>query len=70
MEKTGETITTIYEGLMRRFFQDRSLIPKGNLVEVRFEDLERDPLGEVARIYRMLDLPGYVTAEGGAGASG
>jgi hypothetical protein len=62
-EKTGETITTIYEGLMRRFFQDRSLIPRGNLVEVRFEDLERDPLGETARIYRMLDLPGYVSAE-------
>ena len=48
---------------MRRFLQDRDCIPPGNLVEVRFEDLERDPLGELRRIYETLGLPGFAQAE-------
>lgn len=45
-----------YEKLMLRYEEDKALIPEGNLVEVRFEDFETDPLGEVARIYCALGL--------------
>ncbi len=45
-----------YEKLMLRYEEDKALIPEGNLVEVRFEDFEADPLGEVARIYCALGL--------------
>ena len=48
---------------MRQFFADRALIPAGNLAEVRFEDLERDPLGEMHRLYQALSLPGFAQAE-------
>ena len=37
-------------------------IPKGDLVEVRFADLEREPLATVRRIYEALDLPGFDAA--------
>ena len=45
--------------MMHRYFTDRDLIPEGQLVEVHFEDLERDPLGELETIYQKLGLPGY-----------
>jgi omega-hydroxy-beta-dihydromenaquinone-9 sulfotransferase len=45
-----------YEKLMRKYLAERVLIPEGNLVEVRFEDVEADPLAETLRIYRALGL--------------
>lgn len=45
--------------MMRRYLRDRESIPPGNLVEVRFEDLEADPLGELERVYDRLRLPGW-----------
>lgn len=43
-------------------YADKHLIPKGNLVEVRFEDYERHPFGMTEDIYRRLSLPGFDTA--------
>jgi hypothetical protein len=48
-----------YRDLMMRFLEDRSLIPKGNLVEVRYDDIEEDPLRELGRIYESINLPGW-----------
>lgn len=42
----------VYEVMMQRFLADRDLIPKANFAEVRFEDLERDPLGELGACTR------------------
>jgi hypothetical protein len=60
---SDEAIFILYEAMMRRFFADRALIPEGNLLEMRFDDLERDPLGEVRRVYEGLGLPGFADAE-------
>jgi hypothetical protein len=49
--------------LMRKFLTDRALIPAGNLVEVRFEDLEQAPLEQVRKVYDGLGLPGFAEAE-------
>ena len=46
-----------------KYQADRSRIPAGNLAELRFEDLERDPLGELERLYANLGLPGWARAE-------
>jgi hypothetical protein len=48
---------------MRRFLADRSLIHAGNLVEIRFEDLEASPLDQLRRVYDGLGLPGFAAAE-------
>jgi hypothetical protein len=62
-EEIGENVLWFYERLMKRYLDDRRLIPAGSLVEVRFEDLERAPLDELRRIYGELGLPGFAAAE-------
>jgi len=44
---------------IRQYLADRASIPKGRLVEMRFEDLEQDPEGALGRTYGALDLPGW-----------
>ena len=56
-------ILQFYPQLLQQYLADRALIPPGNLVEVRFEDLEAAPLDETRRIYETLGLPGYAEAE-------
>ena len=45
-----------YRTMYDAFFEERSAIGAGRFCEVRFEDLERDPVGELERVYRALDL--------------
>jgi hypothetical protein len=56
-------ILLFYRQLVQRFLAEKSLIPTHNLVEVKFEDLEANPLAELRRIYAGLDLPGLSAAE-------
>ena len=46
----------MYRNVMRKYMAERSLIPNDRFIEVRFEDLRRNPLGEVERIYRHFAL--------------
>jgi hypothetical protein len=62
-KRADETVLTLYEEMMQRYLQDRSAIPEGNLVEVRLEDLEMNPIAELQRIYQTLNLPKYEHAE-------
>ena len=48
-----------YRQMMAKFLRDREGILRGRLAEVRYEDLERDPLGELERLYAELDLPDW-----------
>jgi hypothetical protein len=63
MDQIKAYVLRFYAQLMQRFLTDRALIPPGNLVEVRFEDLEMAPLDEVRRVYERLALPGFAEAE-------
>ena len=56
-------MTDFYAQLMQKLLADRPLIPEGNLVEVRFEDLETKPLDVLRTIYETLGLPGFAEAE-------
>jgi hypothetical protein len=46
-----------YLSAEEHYLADRSLIPAGDLAEVRLQDLSADPIGELKRIYRELGLP-------------
>jgi hypothetical protein len=46
---------TMYEA----FFEERSLIPDGRFHELSFEELEKDPVGQVRRLYDQLGLSGF-----------
>ena len=62
-EQAEEYVLSFYSLLMRKFLADKDRIPPQNLVEVRFEDLEKSPLDQLRRIYKSLDLPGFAEAE-------
>jgi omega-hydroxy-beta-dihydromenaquinone-9 sulfotransferase len=47
------------EQMYEAFFDARPVIPRGAYHEMGFEDLERDPVGELAKLYRALDLPDF-----------
>jgi hypothetical protein len=45
-----------YRSLMDAYYEDRSELPNNAATEVRFEDLERDPLGVIHLAYAQLGL--------------
>ena len=61
-EAMAETILDSYGAMMRQYMKDRESVPAGHLAEVRFEDLERDPMAELERLYAELSLPGWERA--------
>jgi hypothetical protein len=44
---------------MKHYFEDRHLIPEGNLVEICYEDLEKEPIDNLSKIYTKLDIPDF-----------
>ena len=58
-------VAVIGRFLGRAFFEERGLIPEGQFHEVGYEELEKDPVGQVRRIYEALNLPEFGPAEPG-----
>ena len=54
-----DTFVRMYEC----FEQDRELIPAGRLVDVRYEDLVADPVGQMRQVYRGLNLGDFAHVE-------
>lgn len=58
-----ESILSVYAKLYHKYQQDKPLIPKGNLVEVRFEDFETNTFDMTKEIYSKLSLSGFDEAK-------
>jgi omega-hydroxy-beta-dihydromenaquinone-9 sulfotransferase len=54
-----EVVLDVYPQMMRRLLEEADRLPGDSIVHVRFEELERDPLGQVERIYRSIKLDDY-----------
>lgn len=54
-----------YMGLFRKYESEKGLIPAGNLVEVRFEDFEKDPVAMAQEMYSRLSISGFEGARSG-----
>jgi hypothetical protein len=54
-----ERLLRHYRAMYDAFFADRPLVPAGRFCEVRFADLEREPVKQLERIYTHLDLPDF-----------
>lgn len=54
-----DNIIYVYQSLLGQYINDARMIPPGQLTEVRYEDLERQPLVELERIYQDLSLPKF-----------
>lgn len=57
-----DRVIRTYEALYEAFLDQVGEIPGDRFHALRFEDLERDPLGELDALYRALSLPGFPEA--------
>jgi hypothetical protein len=48
-----------YRELVDAFFAEKDLIPDGRFHELRYDDLERDPIGQMRATYEALELPDF-----------
>jgi hypothetical protein len=55
----------VYRDMATAYLDQRELIPDGHLVEMRYEDLEHDKVGQIRRLYDALGLEGYAAFEPG-----
>ncbi len=55
-EDIEQKIIYYYSSMMNRYFNERHLIPKGQLSEIKFEDFENDPKSAIKSIYKELEL--------------
>lgn len=62
-EQITDNIVETYKRLYNRYEADKILIPEGNLVEIKFEDFEKDAFDMTKDIYRKLNLNGFDEAE-------
>ncbi len=61
-EELDENILWTFDKLMNRFEDQKRLIPKENLIEIKFEEFEKDTIGGIQNIYEKLRLPGFEIA--------
>ena len=59
MLKLEEHMLDLYAQMYKKYFEERNLIPKGNLVEIKYEDFIQNPLQNVEKIYTTLGLKGF-----------
>ncbi len=62
-ENDDDWIINQYKESYDGFFSQRHLIPQGKFHEVTFEDLERDPVGQIEDTYKALGLPDFKYVE-------
>ncbi len=62
-EEIERNILTVYKKLHDQYQEDKQYIPEGNLIEVKFEDFEKDALGMTEKIYSTLQIPGWDDAK-------
>lgn len=62
-DETEGSVISLYRLLMRRLLADRASIPAGSYAEIRYADLERDPVGQLRELYRQLGLATFDQAE-------
>ena len=59
LDRHEELIYQAFEECVQTYEADKKLIPEGNLHEVKFEELEKDILGNMQSIYNNLSLPDF-----------
>jgi hypothetical protein len=62
MNSLEESTFECYEALYKKYFNEKILIPKGNLVEIDYAVFIKNPLLSLQKIYDHLNLKGFNTA--------
>ncbi|MEF8848687.1 MAG: sulfotransferase [Candidatus Thermoplasmatota archaeon] len=59
IEKVEKSMFKLYRKMFKKYFRTREIIPKGNLVEIKYEDFVDNPLSVLEDIYSSLSLKGF-----------
>lgn len=62
-EEFDKSILNIYTGLYKKYLDEKKLIPKENLIELRYEDFIKAPLQTMEMVYSNLKIPGFENAK-------
>ena len=62
-EQLDKEILFNYRAIFERYLKDRKLIPRGNLIEISYEDFIENPVKKLERIYAELNLEGFEKAK-------
>ncbi|EGD72821.1 hypothetical protein PTSG_12190 [Salpingoeca rosetta] len=57
----NEFVFAMYEELFAGYMEDRKLIPKHNLVEISYDELQADKIGTIRKVYEQLGWPDFET---------
>ena len=58
-EEIDLKIQDIYKKIMNDFIQQKESIPKGNLIEISYNELEKNPINTLNEIYTTLNIDNY-----------
>jgi hypothetical protein len=61
-EMIEREVLSLYRGHMEAYERTKSLVPEGNLIEVRYEDFIEEPMPFMERIYEQFQLDGWEQA--------
>ncbi len=61
-DEFGQYVHECYERMYDGYFDGRDQLPADSLLEIRFEELVKDPVSVVNQIYKAFDLPGFEEA--------
>ena len=56
-DEIGISLIEIYGDIIDKYEEDKRLIPKENLIEVKFEELEEDPKRIIEKVYNQFQIP-------------
>lgn len=62
-DEVEDLMMDLYSRMFRKYLKERSCIPKGNLVEIKYEDLLQDPAQTIEHIYSELNLEGFAESK-------
>jgi hypothetical protein len=62
-EDLDKSILKIYKVISKKYLEDKKLIPKENLIEIRYEDFINEPLKTLELIYSKFDISGFEKAK-------
>ncbi len=60
-ETFEKAMVDMYKRMFNRYFEEQSLIPKNNLLEIKYEDFVSTPLKYMEKIYTVLNLKQFDT---------
>jgi hypothetical protein len=63
LKEVEESILSLYDRMFKKYQQEKGLVPAGNLVEIKYEELIANPLSKMKEIYTKLGLAGFADSE-------